>query len=105
MKELIKAIDSLVSDEIKAAADTHPPKFSSLHEGYAVVLEERDEAKDEIDIMDDWLLRAWDCIKVDDTKGAECYFLNAERRAIMAAAELIQVAAMCRKARKRSEVR
>lgn len=99
--ELERHINGLVAEELKNAATIHPPKFTSLHEAYAVIAEERDEAWEELDMLEDWLHQAWERIKADDAKGAYIYLLNAERRAIAAAAELVQVAAMCRKARKK----
>lgn len=38
----------MVDDELVKAITKHPHKFNSTHEGYAIILEELDEAWDEI---------------------------------------------------------
>lgn len=38
----------LVSDELTSAREKHPGKQNSFHEGYAVLLEEVDEFKEEV---------------------------------------------------------
>lgn len=101
MNELIKSVDNLVSSELICANSKHEPKFNSLHEAYAVVLEEAEESQAEWALVKNWLDMAWERIKADDEKGANVFFLNAERRAIQTAAEVVQVAAMCRKAREK----
>lgn len=87
----------LVEMELAAANEKHPP-FASQHEGYAVIKEEIEEAGDKINSLEQHFEYAWDTIKND---------ANAKERveickhfAVLAACELIQVAAMCEKFQK-----
>lgn len=89
---------ALVGEELEAANAIHPP-FHSLHEGYAVLLEEVEEAKDALEKVETATKCVWYFIKND---GAEDAYLDAaslEKQAINLAAEAIQVAAMARKFR------
>lgn len=91
----------LVEMELAAANEKHPP-FASQHEGYAMILEEIEEeieeARAQINALEQHFGYAWDTIKHDS---------NAKERievckhfAVWAACELIQVAAMCQKFQK-----
>lgn len=99
MQELINKVQELVAFELERANTIHPPKFNSMHEAYAVILEEYEEAKEEFDHMAYPMHCMWFKTKENNIEGALIYADGVETRAIMAAAELIQVAAMCRKAR------
>lgn len=97
MEELVSQVKSIELKELERANAEYPP-FSSPHEGYGVMLEEVDEADEDflellksVDIL-------WKHIK-SDMKVSEYSDLiqHMERKAIFAACESIQVAAMCRK--------
>ncbi|MBR5291691.1 MAG: hypothetical protein IKU32_02115 [Clostridia bacterium] len=75
-----------------------------MHEAYAVILEEYEEAKEEFDLMEYPMHCVWFETKENDIESALLCTDGVETRAIKAAAELIQVAAMCRKARKREDL-
>ena len=67
----------------------------SQHEGYAVILEEFDEAKEQLEAAELFLDHMWDSVRHDSPAK-----LSAESMmmfSINAACEAIQVAAMCRK--------
>ena len=97
MQELIDKVQELVAFELERANTIHPPKFNSMHEAYAVILEEIEETQDALEILERKRELAWACIKGDATP---CGFLEQmEKAATKAASEMIQVAAMCRKAR------
>ena len=97
MQELINKVQELVAFELERANTIHPPKFNSMHEAYAVILEEYEEAKEAFERAEWDRDLAWDSIKHDEDPDG---FLKAMERAARAvAAEMIQVAAMCRKAR------
>ena len=97
MQELIDKVQELVAFELARANTIHPPRFNSMHEAYAVILEEIEEAEEAIKKVEWKKVLAWDCIKEDiDPTG---FFEQMEVIAINAAAEIIQTAAMCRKAR------
>lgn len=100
MQELIDKVQEIVAFELERANTIHPPKFNSMHEAYAVILEELEEAEREISTFKgalEWSV--WSNIKDDCYEMAYEGFKDIERLAIAAAAEMIQVAAMCRKAR------
>ena len=84
----------LVGKEL-AAANKQFPQFHSWHEGYAVILEEMEELKEEVEKADSYLAFAWGEIRIDDD--CEDFISGVERYAINAACEAIQVAAMCKK--------
>ena len=84
----------LVEMELAAANEKHPP-FSSQHEGYAVILEEIEEARAQINALEQRLGHAWDIIKHDSN--AKELIGMCKHSAVWAACELIQVAAMCQK--------
>ena len=77
------------------AANERFPQFRSQHEGYAVILEEFDEAKEQLEAAELFLDHMWDSVRHDSPAK-----LSAESMmmfSINAACEAIQVAAMCRK--------
>lgn len=72
--------------------------FKSKHEGYAVLLEEFEETKDELEALEIEINRIWDGVKCD--KNAEEHqnaCNNAFKYAVRVAIEAIQTAAMARK--------
>ena len=82
--------------EVELAADNvRFPQFHSTHEGYAVILEEMEETKDQLAAAERFLSYAWDRVK-NDTKARE-QVDYVKLFAINAACEAIQVAAMCQK--------
>lgn len=99
MEKLIAEVRECVEREYGRASAKFGPTNNSDHESYAILLEEVDEAKDEISHVDDnldafWtsvMRNHWDTVKLQQCK-------NVERCAILAACELIQVAAMAKKA-------
>lgn len=97
MQELIWMIEPLVEVELKRANSIHEPAFNSMHEAYAVLIEELEEAHDEYEGCSRFVDMAWERIKADDKPDE--WLAKAEKAAIRAAAEMIQTAAMCRKAR------
>lgn len=87
-------IEKLVEKEL-AAADEKFPQFNSPHEGYAVILEEMDELKGEIEYCNILMTEIWRNIKINE----RCLSIIRSLRvkAIEASCEAIQVAAMCDK--------
>lgn len=97
MQELIDKVQEIVTFELERANTIHPPKFNSMHEAYAVILEEYEEAENEWEKLGVIIGIAWCDIKMDTR--SEVWLKRAEKIAIHLAAEAIQVSAMCRKAR------
>ncbi len=93
-KELFRDIKYLVGDEL-GAANRKFPLFASNHEGYAVIKEEIEEAIEESNEVVDNFEVLWGVIR-ENGVGLESVGYIKEH-AIKAAAEFIQVAAMCDK--------
>lgn len=91
-----KDVENLVTKELKNALKNNP-LFHSLHEGYAVILEEVDEVKTELKIIDTNIDGLWNCTKNDDRVFCLSRAQAIKSAAIRAAVESIQVAAMAQK--------
>lgn len=88
----------LVSMELQHAKENYED-FHSLHEGYAVMLEEIDECRDELHIVQSLNSDLWEAVKDDNAIDAKEKMDEIEAAAIRLASEAIQVAAMARKAK------
>lgn len=95
MNKVFDKLPALVAEELEAANSTHS-LFHSTHEGYAVLLEEIDEARDEMAAIDQCCTMLWDAVRMDSPH-VKHFAARIDRTALQAAAELIQVAAMARK--------
>ena len=84
----------LVGKEL-AAANKQFPQFHSAHEGYAVIQEEVDELKEDMDRINCRITSLR--VRVRFNSSCEEIVLRIYDDAINAACEAIQVAAMCRK--------
>ena len=93
MNAIENQVRELVAVELSAANERFP-QFHSVHEGYAVILEEAEELKEEVEKTDSYLAFAWGEIRIDGD--CEDFISGVERYAVNAACEAIQVAAMCR---------
>ena len=87
-------IRALVDKEL-AAANKRFPQFQSPHEGYAVILEETDEIKEQLEAAERYLGYLWDRVKHDSPARSQAenlvlFFSNV-------ACEAVQAAAMCKK--------
>lgn len=98
MDAVRKDVESLVQKELDAANKKFP-LFNSPHEGYAVILEEVDELKDDIAKIEQDMPVLWRVVKgneVNEDQG-KVFIRSIKIRAILAAVEAIQAAAMCDK--------
>lgn len=98
MNKAMEKLPQLVLEELAEANKVNPP-FHSAHEGYAVILEEREESAAAFERMDQVLGDIWGYIKQDDNAMARNFAIALESYALEVAAEAIQVAAMARKFR------
>lgn len=89
-------IPRLVELELNAANLKNPP-FRSMHEGYAVILEEMNEVDDALIWVKAFFDDVWRHIKENRPGMVFNYAEEMEKRAVHLAAEVIQVAAMARK--------
>lgn len=93
---LPEEIKNLVNKELTSAIKKWGLNHS-YHEGYAVLLEEIDEAKDEIEIIEMLREDLWEYTKRENPENAITRAEDIAERAIEAASELVQVSAMARK--------
>lgn len=94
INEIRVKVNELVHEELERSYKKEDV-FHSPHEAYAVLLEEIEEASDELDWIEDHIERCWDGVKNNSTVHLECSIMHGA--AIRGACELIQVAAMCKK--------
>lgn len=71
--------------------------FHSLHEAYGVCKEEYEEAREEMDACEQCIKEAWKATREDDAVTAFDAYRMAYVRAVNAAAECTQIAAVCLK--------
>lgn len=98
MKTILNEVEKLTEMELELANKEYPP-FSSAHEEFGVMLEERDELTDQVKNVKDGMRVMWKHIKTDQTDEAIDYSMYVQQEAEKAAAEAIQVAAMAKKFR------
>lgn len=96
MNKLLDQVREAVISEHNRAAQLHGPAHASHHEAYAVILEEYCEAKDAKNAFMDCFQTYWDGVRHDNV--SRCNIANMQHYAMQAAAEWVQVAAMCKKA-------
>ena len=94
MVKLVESVKVLVAGELKGANENFP-MFRSTHEGYAIIIEEVEEAEIEMTTVKNNIGYSWDLIK--GNQSATSMIKTVRSRAVLLAAEAIQVAAMCQK--------
>lgn len=97
MTTIVQPINLLVSDELDRASKLHGAVFASAHEGFGVIAEEVQEVGDEMEIAEGYLSAMLTFIREGDSQRIADVADCLRDRAVNAAAELIQVAAMCEK--------
>lgn len=88
-------VEKLVQKELESANQRFP-LFRSDHEGAAVILEEIEEAKTELEEIEDNFHNLWSLVKDNDTRSST-YAGWVFASSIRLACEAIQVAAMAQK--------
>lgn len=96
MTETRKEAEKIIAKALAEANEEHE-LFHSLHEGYAVLHEEVDEAEYEMRRIENLLVNLWVSVKQDDAECAVDIAARIKSRAIDAIAELAQVGAMAEK--------
>ena len=104
MKHILIEIDRLAEKELERANKIYP-LFHSDHEGESVIREEIEETKACVKAVGQAYKRLWRSTKDDNEEGANISALEMRDSATYAAAELIQVIAMCDKFVKSQEAR
>lgn len=97
MEELRECVEWLTELELERANKTNKSKFNSMHEGYAVILEEVEEVKEEFELLKIVVDGIWNSIRRNNTKVAIECMESLKKRAVYLSCEAIQVAAMSEK--------
>lgn len=90
-------INEAIQLEIDHAVKTYGKDYHSLHEGYAVLLEEVEETERELDYIKNHLSMIWDAVKVDNENEVKSNARIIGLDAIELAKEACQIAAVCKK--------
>ena len=99
MIELVDAVKDLADKEYKHRLTEHG-EFADFHHAYGVILEEVIESQIETEELKKDLQCYFNFVRADDYKNALEFVSAMYSDAVCGAAELIQVAAMCEKAKK-----
>lgn len=97
MNHLLFNIQLCEKEEYARAAKQHGLTFRSLHEGYAVMLEEAEEASNEVGNLDRCMAALWQATRNDDLMTAQEAASRIRQTAHLLAAEAVQTAAMANK--------
>ena len=104
MKKLLIEVGELTDKEY-ARANEQYPAFASDHEGYAVIEEEVDEARDALVFIRKASLHMRKAVRENDSEGVRKVAGGIYEAAECAAAEAIQVAAMAQKIIESQDIR
>lgn len=97
MSTIVHPVNLLVDTEYERAAQLHGAVFASPHEGYGVIAEELLEAVTEIERAQAVMHQLLKAIQEENAKDTIDMADFIRDMAVNAAAESIQVAAMCQK--------
>ena len=89
-------ISKAVMTETENAKKNYGDRYNSQHEGYAVLLEDVEEASDDLTYIKNNLGVLWQSIKTNDLKDTTL-LTDIEGTAQMLALEAVQIAAVCTK--------
>ena len=95
MNAVSEDVEKLVEKELEAANERFP-QFHSPHEGWAVIREEAEELRQETDDVEEALNILWGRVRYN-MRANPCFATKIKERAVAAACEAIQVAAMAQK--------
>ena len=96
-----KELSGAVESELAHIREVHGVRYNSLHEGYAVLLEEVEETENELKRVRGELAELWDCIKLNDNNGAGEALRRLYTHAYFLLQEATQAAAVTQKFRGR----
>ena len=97
MDHLSPGVDALVELEHKIIVEKYGDEYHSMHEGYAVLLEEVEEATEALREVQQHLACAWQDVREDTRKLLGSEILRVEHHAKDLAAEAVQIAAVARR--------
>ena len=90
-------INEAVTLELANACKTYGKEYHSLHEGYAVLLEEVEEAEKDFDYIKNHLAMIWDEVKEDRADSVKSSATLIAIDAVELAKEAVQIGAVARK--------
>ena len=96
-KQTETKINEAVLLELDNACKTYGKEYHSLHEGYAVLLEEIEEAEKDFDYIKNHFAMFWDNVKIDDATTVKANARAIAFDAVQLALEACQIAAVARK--------
>ena len=96
MNKALEKLPALVAKELEAANAVFPP-FQSLHEGYAVMLEEVEETREAMLEVELLMKALWRDTRYNNVCHIESHATGISNYAQLVAAEAIQIAAMAKK--------
>lgn len=99
---IIEHITSAIAAELNRAKQIHGTHFNSHHEAFAVLMEEADEVKDEIDKLNSNMSTLWQMVKRD--ADPELHIYRTKQDVYRIILEAIQVAAVLEKYRSTNEL-
>lgn len=92
-EEATKSIEQAICHELRNIVKKYGPTYASEHEGYAVLLEEVEEACEAANYMQDALKKLWTSIRENNFSNFE--LSQVYNFAVCLAEEAVQVAAVC----------
>lgn len=95
MKELLLKVNALALEELNSSMEKFP-LFNSEHEGYAVIKEEAEELQEEAGEAKCCVWQIWNHVR-NNTHHTAISIDRLRQAALNAAAEAVQVVAMCEK--------
>ena len=95
MNAVSEDVKLLVGKELESANERFP-QFHSPHEGWAVIREEVEELLQETDDVEEALNTLWVRVRYN-MRANPCFATKIKERAVAAACEAVQVAAMAQK--------
>lgn len=98
MNAIRQGVETLVQKELESANKKYPATFRSRHEAYGVMLEEFEEAQDELENCEYCLNLFKDAMKMDGIINEENFLSKIKECAENLMAEAGQLAAMAQKA-------
>ena len=97
MDHILPGVYALQLQELENIREKHGAAYHSLHEGFAVLMEEVEEVKEELERLEHALNRLWDITRADMPHLVYGCASQIAHYAAKAAAEAIQISAVARK--------
>lgn len=93
----VNKVDEAIENEYQNAVNKYGEKYNSNHEGYAVLKEETDKARDEMNKVRDFMYDVWGCVKLNNDNDFTANVKQIKANARRLALEAVQIAAVCNK--------